>query len=155
MKERLNLTLNYKNEIEILTNTIQLRENELKELYEKLKEINYENQVLLKQKNDDEQKIKNLFENYESLENLNSKLNEDNERLKKDFSLQNSLSKEYKDLKEEHNQAIITNQQQEYKLHNYNTERVDKENEINLLKEKYNTDIKNNQIEIEKLNKKI
>ena len=34
-----------------------------------------------------------------------------------------NLSKEYKDLKEEHNQAIITNQQQEYKLHNYNTEK--------------------------------
>ena len=63
MKERFNFTLTYKNEIERLTNTIQLRENELKELYEKLKEINYENQVLLKQKNDDEQKIKNLFEN--------------------------------------------------------------------------------------------
>ena len=44
MKEKFNLTLNYKNEIERLTNTLQLRENELKELYEKLKEINYEKQ---------------------------------------------------------------------------------------------------------------
>ncbi len=33
MKERFNFTLTYKNEIERLTNTIQLRENELKELY--------------------------------------------------------------------------------------------------------------------------